>query len=82
MKELLLLEEELHAREVNLEGLPGICAGLHKPNGQIIKSSLVRRPDASSLASVLRVRPAGADLSAGRVAFRLPSPVRAGGRAR
>jgi DNA invertase Pin-like site-specific DNA recombinase len=35
MKELLvLLEDGLHAREVNLEILTGICAGLHKPNGQ------------------------------------------------
>jgi len=35
MKELLvLLEDELHAREVNLEILTGICAGLHKPTGR------------------------------------------------
>jgi DNA invertase Pin-like site-specific DNA recombinase len=34
MKELLvLLEDELHAREVNLEILSGICAGLHQPTG-------------------------------------------------
>jgi DNA invertase Pin-like site-specific DNA recombinase len=33
MKELLvLLEDELHAHEVNLEILTGICAGLHKPS--------------------------------------------------
>lgn len=33
IKELLvLLEDELHARSINLHILTGICAGLHKPN--------------------------------------------------
>jgi DNA invertase Pin-like site-specific DNA recombinase len=34
MKELLvLLEDELHARGINLRILTGICAGLHRPDG-------------------------------------------------
>jgi DNA invertase Pin-like site-specific DNA recombinase len=42
MKELLvLLEGELHAREVNLEILTGICAGTHKPNGQSIADKML-----------------------------------------
>jgi hypothetical protein len=42
MKELLvLLEDELHARGVNLEILNGICAGLHKPNGQTIADKML-----------------------------------------
>ncbi|WP_440106101.1 recombinase family protein [Streptosporangium sp. H16] len=42
MKELLvLLEDELHAREVNLEILTGICAGVHKPNGQTIADKML-----------------------------------------
>ncbi|WP_268247878.1 recombinase family protein [Actinomadura citrea] len=42
MKELLvLLEDELHASEVNLEILTGTCAGLHKPNGQTIADKML-----------------------------------------
>jgi DNA invertase Pin-like site-specific DNA recombinase len=42
MKELLvLLEDELHTREVNLHILTGICAGLHKPNGQGIADKML-----------------------------------------
>ena len=42
MKELLvLLEDGLHAREVNLEILTGICAGLHRPNGQTIADKML-----------------------------------------
>ena len=42
MKELLvLLEDELHAREVNLEILTGICAGTHRPNGQSIADKML-----------------------------------------
>lgn len=42
MKELLvLLEDKLHAREVNLEILTGICAGVHKPNGQTIADKML-----------------------------------------
>lgn len=42
MKELLvLLEDELHARDINLEILTGICAGLHKPNGQTIADKML-----------------------------------------
>lgn len=42
MKELLvLLEDELHGRNVSLEILTGICAGLHKPNGQTIADKML-----------------------------------------
>ncbi|MFB4307453.1 recombinase family protein [Actinomadura sp. GTD37] len=42
MKELLfLLEDEFHARNVNLEIRTGICAGLHKPNGQTIADKML-----------------------------------------
>lgn len=42
MKELLVqLEDELHARDVNLEILSGICAGLHRPNGQTIADKML-----------------------------------------
>ena len=42
MKELLvLLEDQLHAREVNLHILTGICAGLHKPNGQTMAEKML-----------------------------------------
>jgi DNA invertase Pin-like site-specific DNA recombinase len=42
MKELLvLLEDQLHGREINLHILTGICAGLHKPNGQTIADKML-----------------------------------------
>jgi DNA invertase Pin-like site-specific DNA recombinase len=42
MKELLvLLEDDLHARNVNLHILSGICAGLHKPDGQTIADKML-----------------------------------------
>src|SRR4051794_34744725 len=42
MKELLvLLEDELRARDANLENLTGIRAGLHKPNGQTIADKML-----------------------------------------
>ncbi|GAB2451096.1 hypothetical protein GCM10027262_75390 [Nocardia tengchongensis] len=42
MKELpVLLEDQLHAREVNLHILTGICAGLHKPNGQTMAEKML-----------------------------------------
>jgi hypothetical protein len=42
MKELLvLLGDELHARDVNLEIPSGICAGLHRPNGQTIADKML-----------------------------------------
>jgi DNA invertase Pin-like site-specific DNA recombinase len=42
MKELLvLLEDELHARDINLEILTGICAGLHRPNGECIADKML-----------------------------------------
>jgi Resolvase, N terminal domain len=42
MKELLvLLEDELRARDANLENLTGVCAGLHKPNGQTIADKML-----------------------------------------
>ena len=42
MKELLvLLEDELHAKDINLHILTGICAGLHKPNGQTMADKML-----------------------------------------
>jgi len=42
MKELLvLLEDELHSRDVNLHILTGICAGLHKPNSASIADKML-----------------------------------------
>jgi DNA invertase Pin-like site-specific DNA recombinase len=42
MKELLvLLEDELHAREINLHILTGICGGLHRPKGQTIADKML-----------------------------------------
>ncbi|MEV6258629.1 recombinase family protein [Nocardia sp. NPDC051911] len=42
MKELLvLLEDELHAREIDLHILTGICAGVHKPNGQTMAEKML-----------------------------------------
>jgi DNA invertase Pin-like site-specific DNA recombinase len=42
VKELLvLLEDDLHGREASLEILTGICAGLHKPNGQTIADKML-----------------------------------------
>jgi DNA invertase Pin-like site-specific DNA recombinase len=42
MKELLvLLEDRLHSRQVNLEILTGICAGLHRPDGQSIADKML-----------------------------------------
>ncbi|MBB3724475.1 recombinase family protein [Nonomuraea dietziae] len=42
MKELLVfLEDELAPRGINLEILSGICAGLHRPNGQTIADKML-----------------------------------------
>src|SRR5216683_899652 len=42
MKELLvLLEDQLHARGINLHILTGICAGTHRPNGAIIADKML-----------------------------------------
>lgn len=42
MKELLvLLEDELHAREINLEILSNMCAGLHKPIGATVADKIL-----------------------------------------
>lgn len=42
MKELLVvLEDQLHARGVNLHILTGICAGLHKPNSASIADKML-----------------------------------------
>jgi hypothetical protein len=42
MKELLvLLEDQLHARDINLHILTGICAGLHRPNAQGIADKML-----------------------------------------
>jgi DNA invertase Pin-like site-specific DNA recombinase len=42
MKELLvLLEDQLHARGINLRILTGICAGIHRPDGAIIADKML-----------------------------------------
>jgi DNA invertase Pin-like site-specific DNA recombinase/DNA-binding CsgD family transcriptional regulator len=42
MKELLvLLEDQLHARGINLHILTGICAGLHRPDGTAIADKML-----------------------------------------
>ncbi|MGH3772905.1 MAG: recombinase family protein, partial [Pseudonocardiaceae bacterium] len=42
MKELLvLLEDDLHAKDVNLHILTGICAGLHRPNASSIAEKML-----------------------------------------
>jgi DNA invertase Pin-like site-specific DNA recombinase len=42
MKELLvLLEDQLHARGINLHILTGICAGLHRPNGATMADKML-----------------------------------------
>jgi len=42
MKELLvLLEDQLHARGINLDILTGICAGAHRPNGATIADKML-----------------------------------------
>ncbi len=42
MKELLvLLEDQLHARGINLHILTGICAGIHCPNGATIADKML-----------------------------------------
>ena len=42
MKELLvLLEDQLHARGINLHILSGICAGLHRPDGTAIADKML-----------------------------------------
>lgn len=42
MKELLvLLEEQLHARGINLHILTGICAGTHRPNDATIADKML-----------------------------------------
>ena len=42
MKELLvLLEDQLHARGVNLHILTGICAGIHRPDGSTIADKML-----------------------------------------
>jgi len=42
MKELLvLLEDQLHASGINLHILTGICAGLHRPDGNTIADKML-----------------------------------------
>src|SRR5260370_14507392 len=42
VKELLvLLEDQLHARGINLHLLTGICAGLHRPDGNTIADQML-----------------------------------------
>ncbi|SRR6266849_2843080 len=42
VKELLvLLEDQLHARGINLHLLTGICAGLHRPDGNTIADKML-----------------------------------------
>jgi DNA invertase Pin-like site-specific DNA recombinase len=38
---LVLLEDELHTRGINLHILSGICAGLHRPNGATIADKML-----------------------------------------
>lgn len=38
---LIRLEDELHAREVNLHILTGICAGEHRPSGATIADKML-----------------------------------------
>ncbi len=37
----MLLEDQLHAREINLHILTGICAGLHRPTGATIADKML-----------------------------------------
>ena len=37
----MLLEDELHAREINLHILTGICAGIHRPNAASIADKML-----------------------------------------
>lgn len=37
----MLLEDELHAREINLQILSGMCAGLHQPTGATIADKML-----------------------------------------
>jgi len=42
MKELLvLLEDQLHARGINLHILTGICAEIHRPDGATIADKML-----------------------------------------
>jgi DNA invertase Pin-like site-specific DNA recombinase len=42
MKELLvLLEDQLHARGINLHILTGICAGIHRPDGATVADKML-----------------------------------------
>lgn len=42
MKELLvLLEDDLHAKNINLHILTGICAGVHRPNAASIADKML-----------------------------------------
>jgi DNA invertase Pin-like site-specific DNA recombinase len=42
IKELLvLLEDQLHARGINLHILTGICVGLHRPDGNTIANRML-----------------------------------------
>lgn len=38
---LVLLEDHLHARSINLNILTGICAGTHRPNGATIADKML-----------------------------------------
>src|SRR5712692_4052608 len=38
---LLVLEDQLHARGINLHLLTGICAGLHRPDGNTIADKML-----------------------------------------
>ena len=37
----MLLEDQLHARDINLHILSGICAGLHRPDGATIADKML-----------------------------------------
>jgi len=52
MKELLvLLEDQLHAREINLHILTGICAGLQRPMAAEMERELIRERTLDGLAA-------------------------------
>jgi DNA invertase Pin-like site-specific DNA recombinase len=77
MKELLvLLEDEMHAREVNLHILTGICAGIHRPNAASIadkKLFMVAAMAAEMERDLIRERTLAAAHAQGRKGGRPPA---------
>ena len=81
MKELLvLLEDQLHARGINLHILTGICAGIHRPDGATVADKMlfmVAAMAAEMERDLIRERTLdglrAAEAQAGAAAARLPS---------